>query len=80
MFIVPDDGWIAAEPSALELAELDRELPVLHAELEELLAEVAVLECPSRLTLGRWLRARRTVYAARRLMETPQGYAGLAAA
>ncbi|MBA3490163.1 MAG: hypothetical protein H0T78_11625 [Longispora sp.] len=67
------------EPSALELAELDRELPMLHAELEELLAEVAVLDHPSRLTLVRWLKARRLVHTTgqSRFVETAtaQGYA-----
>ncbi|MEU3603683.1 DUF6284 family protein [Streptomyces sp. NPDC006798] len=67
------------EPSAAELDEIEREMPLILAEVDELDVRIAVLDrTPTELDARRIRRARRRVLEARRQMANAPAASGLA--
>ncbi|MEU5158582.1 DUF6284 family protein [Streptomyces sp. NPDC020875] len=69
--------WL--EPTAAELDEIEREMPLILAEVDELDVRIAVLDrVPSELDDRRIRRARRRVMAARAALTNRPGTPGWA--
>ena len=66
MSIIPGARQIGEEPTAAELAEIEREWPLIAAELDLLDAEIAVLSAEGRVSK---LARRRVRRAERRVLE-----------
>lgn len=75
--MIPPMSWDDQEPSAAELAAIEREWPLIDADLSLLDAEIRVLSAhggPSPLDWRRLRRAERQVIAAHaRMLTTPAG-------